>query len=62
MPPAYVTQLALYRELLKPLYPGRPIGAALLFTEAPRLIAVPAERLDAALKRERTVAPAATER
>ncbi|MCB8840641.1 double-strand break repair helicase AddA [Aurantimonas sp. VKM B-3413] len=62
VPPAYVTQLALYRELLKPLYPGRPIGAALLFTEAPRLIAVPAERLDAALKRERTVAPAATER
>jgi len=51
VPPAYVAQLALYRELLRPIYPGRPVEAALLFTEAPRLMAVPAAALDAALVR-----------
>ena len=40
VPAAYVLQLALYGELLKPLYPGRRISAALLFTDAPRLIAL----------------------
>ncbi|MEX6506345.1 double-strand break repair helicase AddA [Jiella sp. M17.18] len=52
VPQAYVTQLALYRALLQPLYPDKAVGAALLFTEAPRLIALPAERLDAALARK----------
>ena len=51
MPPAYVTQLALYRALLQPLYPGRVVKAALLFTEAPLLIAVPAAAMDDALVR-----------
>jgi ATP-dependent helicase/nuclease subunit A len=51
VPSAYVLQLALYRELLKPLYPGRKIAAALLFTEAPRLIALPDAGLDGALAR-----------
>ncbi|HEY6633515.1 MAG TPA: double-strand break repair helicase AddA [Rhizobiaceae bacterium] len=50
-PAAYVLQLALYRALLKPLYPGRQIAAALLFTEAPRLIALPEASLDEALAR-----------
>ena len=49
VPPAYILQLALYRELLKPLYPGREIAAALLFTEAPRLIALDVAVMDAAL-------------
>ncbi|WP_082536904.1 MULTISPECIES: double-strand break repair helicase AddA [unclassified Aureimonas] len=49
VPAAYVLQLALYRELLKPLYPGRPVRAALLFTEAPRLIELPAAAMDEAL-------------
>ncbi|WP_312795255.1 PD-(D/E)XK nuclease family protein, partial [Tianweitania sp.] len=49
VPDTYVLQLALYRALLADLYPGRRIEAALLFTEAPRLIALPSERLDAAL-------------
>ena len=48
---AYVMQLALYRALLQPLYPGRNVMAGLLFTEAPRLVAVPSEALDAALAR-----------
>ena len=51
VPQAYVLQLALYRALLKPLYPGRQVTAALLFTEAPRLIALSADVMDAALAR-----------
>jgi len=51
VPAAYIAQLALYAELLKPLYPGRSISAALLFTEAPRLIPVSAEAMAAALAR-----------
>jgi ATP-dependent helicase/nuclease subunit A len=51
VPPAYILQLALYRALLKPLYPGRSVTAALLFTEAPRLIELPAEAMDDALAR-----------
>ncbi len=51
VPESYVLQLALYRALLMPLYPDRPVRAALLFTEAPRLIALPGEVMDAALAR-----------
>jgi ATP-dependent helicase/nuclease subunit A len=51
VPPAYVLQLALYRALLQPLYPGREVTAALLFTEAPRLIELPAAAMDDALAR-----------
>jgi ATP-dependent helicase/nuclease subunit A len=50
-PGAYILQLALYRTLLKPLYPGRRIAAALLFTEAARLIELPEAALDEALAR-----------
>jgi ATP-dependent helicase/nuclease subunit A len=50
-PPAYVLQLALYRALLATLYPGRRIAAALLFTEAARLVEVPEAALDEALAR-----------
>lgn len=51
VPPAYLLQLALYRALLQPLYPGREVKAALLFTEAPRLIELPARTMDDALAR-----------
>ena len=54
VPQAYVLQLALYRELLKPLYPGRSITAALLFTEVPRLIALDAQTMEAALAGRRS--------
>ncbi|MFC6491236.1 PD-(D/E)XK nuclease family protein, partial [Nitratireductor sp. GCM10026969] len=50
-PLPYVAQLALYAELLKPLYPGKAVEAALLFTEAPRLLPVPDEALASALAR-----------
>ncbi|MCO5063809.1 MAG: double-strand break repair helicase AddA [Rhizobiaceae bacterium] len=51
VPVAYVLQLSLYAQLLRPLYPGRVIRAALLYTEAPRLIPVPENALAAALAR-----------
>jgi ATP-dependent helicase/nuclease subunit A len=51
VPPAYVLQLGLYAALLRPLYPGRDVRAALLFTEAPRLIRLPQDALDDALAR-----------
>jgi len=42
----YVTQVALYRALLSGLYPDKPVRAALLFTEAPRLLEVSPELMD----------------
>lgn len=51
VPPAYVLQLALYRALLEPLYPGRTVRAALLFTETPGLLVLPDYALDEALAR-----------
>jgi ATP-dependent helicase/nuclease subunit A len=51
VPEAYILQMALYRALLQPLYPGRDVVAALLFTEVPRLIPVPAAAMNAALVR-----------
>lgn len=51
VPPAYILQLALYRALLKPLYPGHKVAAALLFTETPLLIELPAQAMDEALAR-----------
>ncbi len=51
LPLAYVLQLALYRALLGPLYPGRTVRAALLFTEVPKLMTLPDGILDDALAR-----------
>ncbi|WEX09434.1 double-strand break repair helicase AddA [Chelativorans sp. AA-79] len=51
VPDAYVAQLALYAELLKPLYPGKRFSAALLFTEGPRLIALTDEAMAVSLAR-----------
>lgn len=48
-PPAYVAQLALYRAVLAKLYPGRPVRAALLFTDGPRLFEIPDAALNDAL-------------
>ncbi|HEY5963293.1 MAG TPA: PD-(D/E)XK nuclease family protein, partial [Xanthobacteraceae bacterium] len=46
---SYVKQLALYRDVLKRLYPGRRVRAALLWTETPELMELPANALDSAL-------------
>ena len=50
-PPEHVLQLALYRALLAPIYPGRRISGALVYTEAPVLVAVPEQVLEDALVR-----------
>jgi ATP-dependent helicase/nuclease subunit A len=48
-PAAYIRQLALYRAVLARLYPGLPIRAALLWTERPEMMEIPASALDAQL-------------
>jgi ATP-dependent helicase/nuclease subunit A len=45
----YVTQLALYRAVLARVFPGKPVRAALLFTDEPKLMELPATAMDAAL-------------
>jgi ATP-dependent helicase/nuclease subunit A len=49
VPPPYVTQLALYRAVLARVFPGKTVRAALLFTDGPKLMEVPAAVMDAAL-------------
>nr|WP_249779151.1 double-strand break repair helicase AddA [Bradyrhizobium sediminis] len=48
-PSAYVRQLALYRAVLRKLYPQRPVRAALLWTETPEFMEISAPALDAQL-------------
>ncbi|MDP1912432.1 double-strand break repair helicase AddA [Brevundimonas sp.] len=47
--PAYVLQLAIYAAILRDLYPDRAVEAALVWTDGPRLMAVPQAMMDAAL-------------
>ena len=49
-PDAYVLQLALYRDVLRKIFPGKTVECALLWTEAPLLMELPETRLDAALQ------------
>lgn len=51
VPPAYIRQLALYRAVLANLYPGRPVRAALVWTDVPDLMEVS----EALMDREMTV-------
>jgi ATP-dependent helicase/nuclease subunit A len=48
-PAGYLRQLALYRAVLQKLYPQLPVRAALLWTETPELMEIPAPALDAQL-------------
>jgi ATP-dependent helicase/nuclease subunit A len=48
--PVYKTQLAIYRELLKPLYPGMRFRCVLIFTEGPAIRALPESMLDRSLE------------
>jgi len=58
-PPAYVRQLALYRAILRKLYPHASVRAALLWTETADLMEISGPALDAALaSRERVDSPA----
>jgi ATP-dependent helicase/nuclease subunit A len=49
-PPSYLRQLALYRDVLQRLYPGRPVRCGLLWTETADLMEIPASALDAELQ------------
>jgi ATP-dependent helicase/nuclease subunit A len=49
VPPAYVTQLALYRAVLTKLYRDRPVRAALVWTDVPDLLELSPQVLDGAL-------------
>src|SRR5262249_21771722 len=46
--PTYANQLALYRVLLGKVYSDRPIRTALVWTEVPDLMELPAAKLDEA--------------
>jgi ATP-dependent helicase/nuclease subunit A len=46
VPPPYVRQLALYGAVLSQLYPDKAIRAALLWTDLPELMEVPAAALE----------------
>jgi ATP-dependent helicase/nuclease subunit A len=48
-PPAYLRQLALYRAVLRRIYPDRSIRAALVWTDVPDLMEISAEAMDRAL-------------
>lgn len=50
-PEAHVSQLAIYRALLAPLYPGKRIEAALVYVSGPVLVEIGADRLDQAMAR-----------
>lgn len=49
MPPAYLAQLAMYRDAVAPLYPEHMIRAFLIWTEGAEAEEIPAAKLDAAL-------------
>jgi ATP-dependent helicase/nuclease subunit A len=46
VPPAYVAQLAAYRSALARMFPQKTVTAALLWTEIPQLMVLPADLLD----------------
>jgi ATP-dependent helicase/nuclease subunit A len=47
VPPVYLRQLALYRDALVRIYPGRAVECALLWTEGPRLMVIGRGNLEA---------------
>ncbi|VVT17361.1 double-strand break repair helicase AddA [Erythrobacter sp. EC-HK427] len=47
IPPATLRQMAAYVAALQVIYPGRTVSAAVLYTQTPRLFALPAEMLAA---------------
>ena len=49
-PEEYITQLALYRDLVARIYKDKTITSALLWTQTPELMVIPEETLDTALE------------
>jgi ATP-dependent helicase/nuclease subunit A len=56
-PHEYVIQLALYRAVLRRLYPGKPVEAAILWTDRPALMEIPSVLLDVAEMEAAAAAP-----
>ena len=54
-PRDYVRQLALYRQVLMNLYPGRAVRCFLLWTEHPEMMEILAPALDAELARHHVI-------
>ena len=52
VPPMYLLQLALYRAVISRLYPDKAVRAALIFTNGPVFLEMPAASMDRALKME----------
>lgn len=50
IPKLYRVQMALYRAALHRIYPGKKVGCALIWTDSARLMAIPAEILDAEMQ------------
>jgi ATP-dependent helicase/nuclease subunit A len=44
--PAYIRQLALYRLVMKDLFPNRAVRAALLWTDGPKLMELPSSLME----------------
>lgn len=50
VPQNHIAQLALYQSVLQPLYPGKKVEAALVYTEGPNIIQLDAASLNDALE------------
>ncbi|MEZ5850586.1 MAG: double-strand break repair helicase AddA [Hyphomicrobiaceae bacterium] len=51
VPEAYLMQLAAYRLAVAQIFDGRPVRAALLWTDVPHIMEIPPDALDAAARR-----------
>ncbi len=49
IPQSHISQLAVYRAILRHVFPDKPVRAFLVWTTGPVVLELPAERLDAAL-------------
>ena len=54
VPPAHRAQLAIYREILKPLYPGKSFQCVLVYTESAGVITLPPDLLSRSLAELKT--------
>ncbi len=59
VPDKYRNQLALYRQVLAPLWPDRPLRMLLVWTAVPRVVELPSDELAAAAERLLAAAPGA---
>ncbi len=51
--PAYLAQMAIYAAVLRAIFPGRRVEAALVWTDGPKLMPVPDNVIDSTLQRIR---------